>query len=53
LKIELSTEELHTIMMAIQNMTIQGKDAPLVSRVLIKIETSFNKSVDKDNLNGN
>lgn len=52
MRVELNIDELHICLMAIQNMNIQGKDAPLVAKVLDKISKSFDKEVAKQNASG-
>ena len=47
MKVDLSAEDLHIIIQAMENMTIKGKDAPLVAKVIGKVERAFSKEVAK------
>jgi len=44
LKVELSQDDLQVIIVAIENMTIKGKDASVIAKLLLKISKAFEKS---------
>jgi len=45
LKIELSQDDLQVTIVALESMTIKGKDAPVVAKLLLKLSKAFEKSV--------
>jgi hypothetical protein len=48
MKVELNTDELNTILVALQNITIKGADAPALADILNKVSKAFDKAVTKD-----
>ena len=52
MKIELSANDLNLLQQAVDSVTIQGKDAPVVSKLLTKITKAFEREVAKVNNNG-
>ncbi len=50
MRIELSTGELEVIAVAIENITITGKDAPVVGSLLTRITKSLQKAITKDGI---
>tara|TARA_R100001443_G_scaffold43793_4_gene56812 strand:+ start:290 stop:439 length:150 start_codon:yes stop_codon:yes gene_type:complete len=48
LKVELKTEELFLLKQALENITIKGKDAMLVGKLLDRIAKAFEKESLKD-----
>tara|TARA_Y100001951_G_scaffold99174_1_gene100844 strand:+ start:590 stop:748 length:159 start_codon:yes stop_codon:yes gene_type:complete len=48
LKVELSTDDLYLLQQAIENLTIKGKDALTVSKLLTRISNAFKRQVEKD-----
>lgn len=49
MRVELTIDDLHLIKQALDTITIQGKDAPVVAKLLLKVEKSFKKEVEKQN----
>ena len=49
MKIELSVEDLHIIKQGLESITIQGKDALIVGKLLERVQKSFAKEVEKQN----
>ena len=45
MKIELSPDDLQVTITSLENMTIKGKDAPVVAKLLLKLSKAFEKSV--------
>jgi hypothetical protein len=45
LKVELSQDDLQVTLLALEGMTIKGKDAPVIAKLLLKISKAFEKSV--------
>ena len=45
MKIELSQDDIQVTIMALESMTIKGKDAPVVAKLLLKLSKAFEKSV--------
>ena len=45
MKIELSPDDLQVTIMSLENMTIKGKDAPVIAKLLLKLSKAFEKSV--------
>ena len=41
---------MHLIILALENLTIKGKDSHSVSKFLSRMSTAFKKQVDKDSL---
>jgi len=48
MRIELTQDELQIAILAIESMTIKGKDAPPVAKMLTKLYKSFEKSATKE-----
>ena len=44
MKVELTQDDLQLAIMSIESMTIKGKDAPVVARLLLKLSKAFEKS---------
>ncbi len=57
MRIELNTTQLHFLKQVTEKSTITGKDAPVVAKIIDKLESAFKKEVEKQNLkvqkNGN
>lgn len=49
MKVELNIDDIQVIKVAIENMSIKGKDAPVVAKLLTKISKAFEKEVAKQN----
>ena len=45
MKVELSQDDLQVLIMSIEAMTIKGKDAPVIAKLILKLSKSFEKSV--------
>jgi hypothetical protein len=45
LKVELSPDDLQVTIVALESMTIKGKDAPVIAKLLLKLSKAFEKSV--------
>lgn len=45
MKIELSQDDLQVTIMSLESMTIKGKDAPVIAKLLLKLTKVFEKSV--------
>ena len=45
MRIELSQDDIQVTIMALESMTIKGKDAPVVAKLLLKLSKAFEKSV--------
>ena len=45
MKVELSPDDLQVTIVALETMTIKGKDAPVIAKLLTKLSKSFEKSV--------
>jgi len=45
LKIELSQDDIQVTIVALESMTIKGKDAPVIAKLLLKLSKAFEKSV--------
>ena len=45
MKIELSPDDLQVTIMSLETMTIKGKDAPVIAKLLLKLTKAFEKSV--------
>jgi hypothetical protein len=48
LRIELSTEDLHILKQALDTITIKGKDAVVVAKIIEKVDKAFIKAVEKE-----
>ncbi len=48
MRVELKTDELHLIKQAVDQVVIKGKDAPIVAKLLSKIDKAFIKAVEKE-----
>tara|TARA_R110000824_G_scaffold153945_2_gene325839 strand:- start:300 stop:452 length:153 start_codon:yes stop_codon:yes gene_type:complete len=48
LKVDLDSDDMHLIIVALENLTIKGKDAHKISKFLTRISLFFKKQVDKD-----
>ena len=48
MRVELSTDDLSVIKQALDNMTIQGKDAHIIAKLLDKLGKAFAKAVEKE-----
>ncbi len=48
MKIELSSDDLQIIAVALDNLQIKGSDAIALSKIIIKINKSFERNVKKD-----
>ena len=48
MRVELSPDDLHIIKQALESMTIKGKDAMIVSKILEKVGKAFQKAVEKE-----
>ena len=44
----LTSDEISVIIQALESITIQGKDAPMVANVLKKVGSYFTKQVEKE-----
>ena len=44
----LTTDEIMVIIKALESITIKGKDAPLVAGVIKKVQSHFEKMVEKE-----
>lgn len=47
MKIDLSIDDLNILKQALETMTIRGKDAVFIGKLLEKITTSFDKELAK------
>ena len=45
MKVELSPDDLQVTIVALESMTIKGKDAPVIAKLLLKLSKAFEKSV--------
>lgn len=48
MKVELSADELYLIQQSIEGITIQGKDALRVAKLLTRISNAFKRQVEKE-----
>ncbi len=48
MRVELSTDDLSVIKQALDNITIQGKDAHILAKLLDKLGKAFEKAVEKE-----
>ena len=49
MKVELTADDLFIIKQSIEEITVKGKDALKIGKLLLKVETAFKKEVDKVN----
>lgn len=47
MKIDLSVDDLFIIKQSIEEITIKGKDAMKIGKLLVKVENAFAKEVEK------
>ena len=47
MKVELSADDLFIIKQSIEEITIKGKDAMKIGKLLVKVENAFAKEVEK------
>ena len=47
-RVDLSIDDLSILKQALETMTIRGKDAMFVGKLLVKITTSFDKELAKE-----
>ena len=45
MKVELTQDDLQVLIMAVEGMTIKGKDAPVVAKIILKLSKHFEKGV--------
>ena len=48
MKIELDADDMHLIILALENLTIKGKDAHKIAKFLTRISAAFKRQVDKE-----
>ena len=48
MRVELKADELHLIKQAVDQVVIKGKDAPVVAKLISKIDNAFAKAVEKE-----
>ena len=49
MKVDLQIDDLRVIQVAIESLSIKGKDAPVIAKLLSKISKAFEKEVVKQN----
>lgn len=49
MKIELQADDMRMLVVALEDMTIKGKDAPVVGRMITRLAGNFEKQVKIDN----
>ena len=48
MRVELKADELHLIKQAVDQVVIKGKNAPVVAKLISKIDNAFAKAVEKE-----
>ena len=48
MKIDLSSDDMRNILVALQSIQITGKDAPVIATLLQKVGKAFEKAVEKE-----
>jgi len=49
MKIELDADSIRMLVMALEELTIKGKDAIVVGNMITRLDRNFKKQVEKDN----
>tara|TARA_R100000278_G_scaffold111458_1_gene88997 strand:+ start:463 stop:615 length:153 start_codon:yes stop_codon:yes gene_type:complete len=49
LKIDLDVQALQIIQASLKNVTLKGEDAPAFAKVILKIDSAFEKEIAKQN----
>jgi|TARA_Y100000592_G_scaffold59_1_gene100 hypothetical protein len=49
LKIDLDIQALQIIQASLKNVTLKGEDAPAFAKVILKIDSAFEKEIAKQN----
>lgn len=44
MKVELTQDDIQVVVVSIESMTIKGKDAPVIAKLLLKLSKAFEKS---------
>ena len=48
MRVELSTDDLSVIKQALDEITVKGRDAHIIAKLLDKLEKAFAKAVEKE-----
>jgi len=48
LKVELQADDMRMLVLALEDMTIKGKDAPIVGKMITRLAANFEKQVKID-----
>ena len=48
MKIVLDSDDMHLIIVALENLTIKGKDAQRIAKFLTRMSAAFKKQVDRE-----
>lgn len=49
MKIDLDVQALQIIQASLKNVTLKGEDAPAFAKVILKIDSAFEKEIAKQN----